>query len=72
MDQGAPLPHPSRCSPEREDFTAIVDAHDVATARGQSMYRDPSTGLFVLTHHAHLQRGSCCSSGCRHCPYVEL
>ncbi|MGH9061761.1 MAG: DUF5522 domain-containing protein, partial [Acidimicrobiales bacterium] len=33
-------------------------------------YLDPSTGLFVMTSAAHLARGACCGSGCRHCPYV--
>jgi len=26
-------------------------------------------GLFVFTSIYHLNRGSCCESGCRHCPY---
>jgi len=26
-------------------------------------------GLLVFTAAYHLKRGSCCSSGCRHCPY---
>jgi hypothetical protein len=26
-------------------------------------------GLMVFTSFYHLQRGSCCASGCRHCPY---
>ena len=25
----------------------------------------------VLTVAAHLERGTCCNSGCRHCPFVE-
>ncbi|WP_245729176.1 DUF5522 domain-containing protein [Niabella drilacis] len=24
----------------------------------------------VLTEKYHLQRGYCCSNGCRHCPYA--
>ena len=27
-------------------------------------------GLMVFTAAYHLQRGYCCGSGCRHCPYV--
>jgi hypothetical protein len=38
---------------------------------GEATYRDPSTGLSVLTAATHLARGTCCESGCRHCPYVE-
>lgn len=26
-------------------------------------------GLIVFTEAYHLQRGYCCKSGCRHCPY---
>jgi hypothetical protein len=26
-------------------------------------------GLLVYTSAFHLKRGSCCGSGCRHCPY---
>jgi nicotinate-nucleotide--dimethylbenzimidazole phosphoribosyltransferase len=26
-------------------------------------------GLMVLTEKYHLERGSCCGNGCRHCPY---
>jgi len=26
-------------------------------------------GLVVFTAAYHLKRGSCCGSGCRHCPY---
>lgn len=26
-------------------------------------------GFMVFTAKFHLRRGSCCGSGCRHCPY---
>ena len=26
-------------------------------------------GLFVFTEKYHLQRGYCCESNCKHCPY---
>jgi hypothetical protein len=26
-------------------------------------------GLVVFTAAYHMQRGACCGSGCRHCPY---
>ncbi|MFO0554945.1 MAG: DUF5522 domain-containing protein [Polyangiaceae bacterium] len=26
-------------------------------------------GKYVFTERYHLKRGSCCGSGCRHCPY---
>jgi|GEM_PF-1641154 len=32
-----------------------------------SFYRE--NGFVVFTAAFHLKRGSCCGSGCRHCPY---
>ncbi|MDC8755619.1 DUF5522 domain-containing protein [Erythrobacter sp. sf7] len=43
--------------------------HEAACARGENTYRDPETGYAVFTAIAHLARGKCCGSGCRHCPY---
>ncbi|XP_032955222.1 uncharacterized protein C1orf53 homolog isoform X2 [Rhinolophus ferrumequinum] len=37
-----------------------------ACAAGQLSYVDPATGYMVLTRVAHLQRGKCCGSACRH------
>jgi hypothetical protein len=44
-------------------------AHDAAAAAGEAGYLDPGTGLFVLTAEFLAARGTCCGSGCRHCPY---
>jgi hypothetical protein len=44
-------------------------AHDAAVARGQDGYVDPLSGFFVFTSTFLRDRGSCCGSGCRHCPY---
>jgi len=44
-------------------------AHDRAEAEGVDGYFDPQTGLFVMTRSYLLRRGTCCSTGCRHCPY---
>jgi hypothetical protein len=38
--------------------------------RGEPGYRDPTSGLFVFTAQFHADRGYCCNSGCRHCPYL--
>ncbi len=64
-------PHPSRLDPSREDYQAILGAHERAVDEGRPSYQDPKTGLVVLTVATHLARGTCCESGCRHCPYVE-
>ena len=66
-----PAPHPSRLAPDDANYAAILAAHEAAVRAGELLYRDPATGLFVLSVLAHLERGSCCSQGCRHCPYVE-
>ncbi len=36
---------------------------------GEDYYREG--GFVVFTARYHLRRGSCCASGCRHCPYAE-
>ncbi|HVB52160.1 MAG TPA: DUF5522 domain-containing protein [Acidimicrobiales bacterium] len=64
-------PHPSRCDPAREDYEEILIAHETAVVNGEATYKDPSTGLMVLTVATHLARGTCCGSGCRHCPFLE-
>lgn len=71
MSDAVPLAHPSRLDPARPDYAAIVAAHRAAVEAGQPTYRDPATGLSVLTVASHLARGECCNSGCRHCPYVD-
>jgi iron complex transport system substrate-binding protein len=43
--------------------------HERACANGQPTYLDPATGYVVFTAHYLKQRGSCCESGCRHCPW---
>jgi len=45
------------------------DAHDAAVREGREGYLDPATGFFVFTAETLKARGSCCGSGCRHCPY---
>ena len=48
---------------------AITRAHDAAVAADDPGYLDPQTGYFVFTAATLLANGSCCESGCRHCPY---
>jgi Family of unknown function (DUF5522) len=44
-------------------------AHTVAVERGEPTYVDPKSGYLVFTEVALRERGECCGSGCRHCPY---
>lgn len=64
-------PHPSRLAPSARGYEAILVAHDAAMQAGEPGYLDPLTGLFVMTAAHHWDRGSCCNSGCRHCPYLD-
>ena len=50
----------------------ILEAHDEAVRAQRRTYIDPQTGYTVFTAVAHLLRGYCCGSGCRHCPYDDL
>jgi hypothetical protein len=69
-DRELTRPHESRLSPSHPDYHAIVSAHAAALTRGEETYVDPATGLTVWTAGYLLARGSCCHTGCRHCPYV--
>lgn len=64
-------PHPERLPPDAPHREAILAAHAAALAGGDDGYVDPATGLFVFTAGYLAARGTCCDSGCRHCPYVE-
>ena len=63
-------PHPDRLPPGTRGRDAIVARHEAALAAGEAGYLDPVSGLFVMTAATHWARGSCCDSGCRHCPYL--
>lgn len=65
----ATTPHPSRLAPGRPDREAILERHTRAVASGLSSYLDPATGYTVLTAAYLDDRGYCCGSGCRHCPW---
>lgn len=47
----------------------IEDIHKNAVKNGDKTYIDPVTGFTCFTELAHLDRGVCCGSTCRHCPY---
>jgi hypothetical protein len=64
-------PHPDRLSPDDPAFPQIIQAHTEALDAGADTYVDPSTGYTVLTAGYLARRGSCCDSGCRHCPYLS-
>jgi uncharacterized protein DUF5522 len=65
------VPDPGRLDPGRADYAAILAAHRRALEEEADGYLDPATGWFCFTAAFLWQRGSCCDSGCRHCPYVN-
>ncbi len=64
-------PHPDRLAWDHPARDRILAAHEAALSAGDAGYLDPVTGLFVLTAGYLWDRGFCCESGCRHCPYVD-
>lgn len=69
-DRSIDHPHPDRLPAEHPLRDRILAAHRAAVDAGEPGYLDPGTGLFVLTATELAARGTCCDSGCRHCPYV--
>jgi hypothetical protein len=67
---GRVRPHPARLSPRHPHFDEIIRRHDEAVVAGLPTYRDPTSGFAVFTAAFLADRGTCCSSGCRHCPYL--
>ncbi|XP_028260314.1 uncharacterized protein C1orf53 homolog [Parambassis ranga] len=55
-----------------EEEMTIHRIHREACEAKKQMYVDPCSGYKVFTEHAHLQRGKCCGSACRHCPYGQV
>lgn len=47
----------------------IEARHVRAMAEGRDTYVDPGTGYEVFTAAYLRSRGTCCGSGCRHCPF---
>ena len=70
-DRSLAEPHPDRLSPDNPAYAEIIRAHTEALRAGADTYVDPRSGLTVLTAGFLARRGSCCESGCRHCPYVS-
>ena len=47
----------------------IEKLHKATCDRQANGYIDPRNGFFVLSAYYLEERGHCCGSGCRHCPY---
>ncbi|KAL1022843.1 hypothetical protein UPYG_G00033200 [Umbra pygmaea] len=55
-----------------EEELAVYTLHLKACQARRRIYVDPASGYKVLTEFAHRQRGTCCGSACRHCPYGQV
>jgi hypothetical protein len=64
-------PHPDRFPPASPGYRAALAAHAEALAAGRPGYVDPATGRFVFSAAELAAKGTCCDTGCRHCPYLE-
>ena len=71
VDRALDEPSLARLPADTPGRDAILAAHRAAMDAGEPGYLDPRTGLFVFTAAFHVERGTCCESGCRHCPYVD-
>ena len=63
-------PHPARLARDHPRRAEILAAHQHALDACEDGYLDPVTGYVVFTAAYLAARGTCCDSGCRHCPYV--
>jgi hypothetical protein len=64
-------PHPRRLPPDTPRHDEIIALHEATVRRGGTRYRDPLSGLWVMTASHLWERGYCCYSSCRHCPWVD-
>jgi hypothetical protein len=69
-DDWRELPHHRRLSERHAQRNEILRRHGEALQRADPVYADPVSGLRVFTSEFLANRGYCCDSGCRHCPYV--
>ena len=66
------VPLPRRYSPKHQGFVEGMSRHAAAIAGSELTYRDPRSGYTVFTARFLAERGYCCDSGCRHCPYEPM
>lgn len=69
---GIEVPLPRRLDSSNQRFAQIMTLHREAVTRRRPTYRDPLSGYSVFTAKFLADRGYCCASGCRHCPFEQL
>lgn len=58
----------SAAGPARAGEECPMDQHEPPPSESEPDYTI-ERGLLVYTAAFHLKRGTCCGSGCRHCPF---
>lgn len=61
----------ARLSKSHPHYEEIMKLHKEAIINKNDIYIDPETEYAVLTAEFLLNRGYCCETGCRHCPYSK-
>jgi hypothetical protein len=56
----------SKAEMDEDDFHA-ASLRPRPLKKGEDFYMDGAAMVFTASYH--LRRGSCCESGCRHCPF---
>jgi hypothetical protein len=64
-------PPARRYSAKHRGYDEGMSRHAAAVLANVPTYRDPVTGFTVFTAKFLADRGYCCDSGCRHCPYAS-
>lgn len=62
-------PLPNRLRNSSRFYGEIMSCHENAVLDRRPNYQDPVSGFMVFTAQFLADRGYCCDSGCRHCPY---
>lgn len=65
------LPSELRLPKTHPYYKEIIELHRQACTNDEAFYLDPQSGYVVFTANYLLQKGICCGSLCRHCPFTE-
>lgn len=57
------------CNPCLTHFEQLVNSNFANHPLQENIHYYMENGLVVFTELFHIQKGKCCGSGCRHCPY---
>ena len=69
-DRSLEVPSTRRFAATHPQYSEVLGRHRTAIEAGEPGYRDPVSGFFVFTAKFLADRGYCCNSGCRHCPFT--